>query len=76
MASPPPDSFAEWVSIFSSPYRRPCEEQALVLRAMGLDHVVTERLDGCHLLREDVPDGLAAYYAHLISLGYLNGWLA
>jgi membrane associated rhomboid family serine protease len=51
---PPP---GDWVSIFRSSYRRPCEEQALVLKAMGIEHVVTERLDGCHLL---VPAASAA----------------
>lgn len=41
---------AEWVSIFRSASRRPCEEQALVLKAMGVDHLVTELPDGCHVL--------------------------
>lgn len=40
----------EWVSVFHAMTRRPCEEQALVLGAMGVEHVVTERPDGCHVL--------------------------
>lgn len=47
---PPGHPLAEWVSIFRSTSRRPCEEQALVLKAMSIEHVVTERPDGCHLL--------------------------
>jgi membrane associated rhomboid family serine protease len=47
----------EWVSVFRSVTRRPCEEQALVLKAMGVDHRVTERPDGCHVL---VPAAEAA----------------
>lgn len=40
----------EWVSVYRSAARRPCEEQALVLKAMGVDHLVSERVDGCHVL--------------------------
>lgn len=47
----------DWLSIFHSPWRQPCEELALVLKAMDLDHQVIERPDGCHLL---VPAGSAA----------------
>jgi membrane associated rhomboid family serine protease len=38
------------VSIFRSSSRWPCEEQALVLKAMSIEHRVTEQPDGCHLL--------------------------
>jgi membrane associated rhomboid family serine protease len=41
---------AAWVSVFRSLARRPCEERALVLGAMGLAYRVTEQPDGCHLL--------------------------
>lgn len=47
---------ADWVSVFCSPMRRPCEEQALVLKAMDIAHFVTEQPDGCHLM---VPVALA-----------------
>ncbi len=47
---------ADWVSVFRAPARRPCEEQALVLKAMDIAHYVTEQPDGCHLM---VPAGLA-----------------
>lgn len=40
----------EWVSIFRSISRRPCEEHALVLKAMSIEHMVSERPDGCHIL--------------------------
>jgi membrane associated rhomboid family serine protease len=40
----------DWVSVFRASSRRPCEEQALVLGAMGLEHLVSEQLDGCHVL--------------------------
>lgn len=43
-------SDGEWVSVFHAMTRRPCEEQALVLGAMGVEHLVTERPDGCHVL--------------------------
>lgn len=46
-----------WVSVFSSATRRPCEEQALVLKAMDIAHCVTEQPDACHLL---VPEMAAA----------------
>lgn len=47
----PPGSVAgEWISIFRSVTRRPCEERALVLKAMKVEHQVTEQPDGCHLL--------------------------
>ncbi|MCK6371702.1 MAG: rhomboid family intramembrane serine protease [Gammaproteobacteria bacterium] len=36
--------------MFRSATRRPCEERALVLRAMQLEHFVTEQPDGCHLM--------------------------
>lgn len=60
-AAPP----GEWVSVFRSKFRRPCEEQALVLRAMDFEHRVTERLDGCHLL---VPANSAAVAAEQLRL--------
>ncbi|MBM4197358.1 MAG: rhomboid family intramembrane serine protease [Gammaproteobacteria bacterium] len=47
----------EWVSIHRAMTRRPCEERALVLGAMQIEHVVTEQPDGCHLL---VPAASAA----------------
>lgn len=60
MASwPPPPPAGEWISIFRSPSRRPCEEQALVLKAVGIEHLVTERLDGCHLLVPAADAGAA-----------------
>ena len=40
---------ADWVSVYQAPTRRPCEEQALVLKAMGITHHVTEQPDGCHV---------------------------
>lgn len=47
----------DWVSVFSSATRRPCEEQALVLKAMDIAHFVTEQPDACHLM---VPEAAAA----------------
>jgi membrane associated rhomboid family serine protease len=46
----PPTSAADYVSIFSALARRPCEERALVLKAMDIEHLVVERTDGCHVL--------------------------
>jgi membrane associated rhomboid family serine protease len=48
---------AGWVSIYRASSRHPCEEQALVLGAMQIDHRVSEQPDGCHVL---VPAPLAA----------------
>lgn len=45
-----------WVSVFHATTRAPCHEQALVLGAMGIEHRVSEEVDGCHLL---VPPALA-----------------
>lgn len=45
-ADPGPNEF---VSVYSALTRRPCEERALVLKAMMIDHLVIERADGCHL---------------------------
>lgn len=69
---------AEWVSVFRSPRRQPCEEQALVLKAMGIEHAVSERPDGCHLL---VPAAAAIHALEQIGLyrrenpaGVVTGW--
>jgi len=48
---------AGWTSVFVAATRRPCEEQALVLRAMDIAHLVSEQPDGCHVM---VPLELAA----------------
>ncbi len=50
----------EWLSISRARTRRPCEEQALVLKAMGVEHRVIEQPDGCHLLvpAADAPAAL------------------
>lgn len=53
------------VSVFRSGSRRPCEEQALVLGAMQIEHRVSEQPDGCHLL---VPAPLAARAAEQLGL--------
>ncbi len=50
------DAADDWVSVFHSLQRLPCEEQALVLGAMKIEHRISERPDGCHVL---VPAGLA-----------------
>lgn len=50
--------FAEWTSVFTAARRRSCEEQALVLKAMGISHLLVELPpQGWHLL---VPETLAA----------------
>jgi rhomboid protease GluP len=54
MAVEPRDT---WVSVFRAATRRPCEERALVLGAMQIEHLVAEQIDGCHLL---VPVASAA----------------
>jgi membrane associated rhomboid family serine protease len=41
---------SDFVSVFSASTRRPCDERSLVLKAMNIDHLVVERIDGCHLL--------------------------
>lgn len=56
---------AEWVSIFQSASRRPSEEQALVLKAMNIEHLVTERPDGCHVL---VPAAQAQFAVEQLRL--------
>lgn len=56
---------AGWVSVFRAPSRRPCEEQALVLGAMQIEHRVSEQPDGCHVL---VPAGEAARAAEQLRL--------
>lgn len=48
---------AGWTSVFVAATRRPCEEQALVLRAMDIAHLLSEQPDGCHVM---VPLELAA----------------
>lgn len=55
----------EWVSIFHARTRHPCEEQALVLKAMGVEHLLLEQPDGCHLM---VPAGIAARAAEQLKL--------
>jgi membrane associated rhomboid family serine protease len=48
---------AGWVSVFRANHRRPCEDRALVLGAMQIEHRVLELPDGCHLL---VPEAGSA----------------
>lgn len=48
---------AGWISVFRANRRSPCEERALVLGAMQIEHRVLELPDGCHLL---VPEGAVA----------------
>jgi membrane associated rhomboid family serine protease len=55
----------EWVSVFRSSSRRPCEEQALVLKAMNIEHRVSERPDACHVL---VPAAQAAFAGEQLRL--------
>lgn len=45
-----------WVSVFRANTRLPCQERALVLGAMEIEHRVLELPDGCHLL---APAGAA-----------------
>lgn len=54
-----------WVSVFRAATRAPCQEQALVLGAMGIEHLVSEQPDGCHLL---VEESLAATAAEQLRL--------
>jgi membrane associated rhomboid family serine protease len=56
---------AGWVSVFRSASRRPCEEQALVLGAMQIEHRISEQPDGCHLL---VPAPFAPRAAEQLGL--------
>jgi len=56
---------AEWVSVFRSASRRPSEEQALVLKAMNIEHLVTERPDGCHVF---VPAAQAQFAVEQLRL--------
>ncbi len=62
---PPAGPGADWVSIFRSSSRRPCEEHGLVLRAMDIEHRVIEQPDGCHVL---VPAAQAAVAREQLSL--------
>jgi rhomboid protease GluP len=39
----------DWVSVFRSPGRQACNERALVLGAMGIEFLVAEQPDGCHV---------------------------
>lgn len=48
-----------WVSVFRASHRRPCEDRALVLGAMQIDHRVLELPDGCHLLVPEPVSGAA-----------------
>jgi membrane associated rhomboid family serine protease len=50
---------AGWVSIFRAAHRRPCEDRALVLGAMQIEHRVIELPDGCHLLVPQAISGAA-----------------
>ncbi len=68
----------EWISVFRSAMRWPCEERALVLKAMQIEHHVTEQPDGCHLM---VPSAQAAMaieqlrlYAHENPRRHVERW--
>jgi membrane associated rhomboid family serine protease len=47
---PDGSELADWVSVYHAPTRRPCEEQALVLKAMDIPHHVTGQPDGWHVV--------------------------
>lgn len=59
------DAPDDWVSIFHSLQRPPCEEQGLVLGAMKIEYRITEQPDGCHVL---VPAALAPNAAEQLRL--------
>lgn len=59
------DAPDDWVSVFHSLQRRPCEEQALVLGAMKIEYRISEQPDGCHLL---VPAAAAQVAAEQLRL--------
>jgi len=68
----------EWISVFRSVMRWPCEERALVLKAMQIEHHVTEQPDGCHVL---VPAALVPLameqlrlYAHENPRRHIEPW--
>lgn len=47
---PDGSELADWVSVHRALTRRPCEEQALVLKAMDIPHHVTGQPDGWHVV--------------------------